>query len=143
MSTSSRPVLAIQSIRPMGREALVIGNPDFSLTPLDPAQIPPAMECRLVRKIPFTKLEAQMVAEKTGAVPLMRRAAEDGFWGINIECFNPAVNHVWSEPPSPFKGSVVSSVDTNVFEVTNEKGEKVKPLVHANTLVTKVFVTLK
>ena len=73
---SARDLKPDQSIRPMGREALVIGNPDFSLTPLDPAQIPPAMECRLVRKIPFTKLEAQMVAEKTGAVPLMRRAAD-------------------------------------------------------------------
>lgn len=67
---SARDLKADQSIDPVGREALVIGNPDFSLTPA--AGDGPG----LVEKVPFTKLEAQMVAEKTGAVPLMRRKAD-------------------------------------------------------------------
>ena len=67
---SARDLKADQSIDPVGREALVIGNPDFSLTPA--AGDYPG----LVEKVPFTKLEAQMVAEKTGAVPLMRRKAD-------------------------------------------------------------------
>ena len=73
---SARDLKPDQNIRPVGRETLVIGNPDFSLTPLAPSQVPPVMAGRLVQKVPFTKLEAQMVAEKTGAVPLMRRAAD-------------------------------------------------------------------
>ena len=73
---SARDLKPDQVIHPLGRKALVIGNPDFSLTPLDPSQVPPVLRDRLVRKIPVTKLEAQMVAEKTGSTPLMRRAAD-------------------------------------------------------------------
>ena len=74
---------------------------------------------------------------------VMRKAADDGFRGIDIECFSPAVTHVWSNPPSPFQGLVVSEVDTDEFEVTNDNGEKVYPLVHAHTKISKVFVTLR
>ena len=73
---SARDLKADQAIDPVGREALVMGNPDFSLTPVDPAQVPPGLAGNLVDKVPFTKLEAQMVAEKTGTVPLMRRKAD-------------------------------------------------------------------
>ena len=73
---SARDLKPDQVIHPLGRKALVIGNPDFSRTPLDPSQVPPVLRDRLVRKIPVTKLEAQMVAEKTGSTPLMRRAAD-------------------------------------------------------------------
>ena len=73
---SARDLKPDQVIDPAGREALVMGNPDFSLTPADPAQRSPGPVGSLVEKVPFTKLEAQMVAEKTGAPPLMRRRAD-------------------------------------------------------------------
>lgn len=57
------------------REALVMGNPDFSLAPVDPERVPPNLAGRLVPKIPLTKIEAQLVADKTGTKPLLRRAA--------------------------------------------------------------------
>lgn len=57
------------------REALVMGNPAFSLTPVDPDAIPPNLSGRLVSKIPLTKIEAQLVADKTGTTPLLLRAA--------------------------------------------------------------------
>ena len=58
-----------------GQEALVVGNPDFSLTPVDPESVPQNLTDRLVSKIPLTKIEAQMVADKLHTRPLLRRAA--------------------------------------------------------------------
>lgn len=72
---SARDLKPDTRIRLEGQEALVLGNPDFSLTPVDPESVPPILTHRLVTKIPLTKIEAQMVADKLGAVPLLRRAA--------------------------------------------------------------------
>ncbi|MBM6870827.1 CHAT domain-containing protein [Pseudoflavonifractor phocaeensis] len=75
---SARDLKPDTVIHIQGREALVMGNPDFSLTPVDPDAVPPNLSKRLVTKIPLTKIEAQLVAEKTGAKPLLRRAASKG-----------------------------------------------------------------
>lgn len=70
---------------------------------------------------------------------LMHEADERGFRGIQIEALHDAVNHVWSEPPSPYKGTIVSEFHTATWK--DEKGEiAFKP---ANQRVTKVYVDLK
>jgi hypothetical protein len=76
---------------------------------------------------------------------LMRDAAAKGYKAVNIECFNDAVTHVWSEPPSPFKGEIISSFRTDEHEEYQD-GDKVKPFASANDiakqLVTRVWTTL-
>ncbi|KAG8157712.1 hypothetical protein KVR01_012374 [Diaporthe batatas] len=76
---------------------------------------------------------------------LMRDAAARGYKAVNIECFNDAVTHVWSEPPSPFKGEVVASFRTDEYEEEHD-GKKVKPFASANAiakqLITRVWTTL-
>lgn len=76
---------------------------------------------------------------------LMRDAAGRGYKAINIECFNDAVTHVWSEPPSPFKGEIIASFRTDEYEEEHD-GKKVKPFASANAiakqLITRVWTTL-
>lgn len=80
---------------------------------------------------------------KTMAHYMMHKAAEDGFRAIDIECFSPAVHHVWANPPSPFKGNLISEVDVYNYEEENDEGTKVYPMRPANARVTKVYVELK
>jgi len=68
---------------------------------------------------------------------LMREAKLRGFRGIQIECAHDAVNHVWSHPPAPFKGEVITKVDMGTFE---QDGKKV--FEPSKQVCTKVFVTL-
>jgi hypothetical protein len=68
---------------------------------------------------------------------MMREAKLKGYRGIQIECAHDAVNHVWSHPPSPFKGEVISKVDMATYEV---EGQKV--FSPSKQVCTKVFVAL-
>lgn len=68
---------------------------------------------------------------------MMREAKLRGFNGIQIECAHDAVTHVWSHPPSPFKGDVISKVDMGTYE---EEGEVV--FSPSKQVCSKVFVTL-
>lgn len=52
---------------------------------------------------------------------LMREAHEKGFRGIQIECFNDAVTHVWSKAEPPFKGNLVSEFHTGTWK--DEEGK--------------------
>lgn len=76
---------------------------------------------------------------------LMRDAAARGYKSVNIECFSDAVTHVWSQPPSPFKGQVIASFRTDEYE-EEQDGKKVKPFASANAiakqLITRVWTTL-
>jgi hypothetical protein len=76
---------------------------------------------------------------------LMRDAAAKGYKAASIECFNDAVTHVWSEPPSPFRGEVICSFRTDEYEEERD-GKKVKPFASANAiakqLITRVWTTL-
>ena len=86
---------------------------------------------------------------------LMRYAAEQGFRGIQIECIADAVTHVWSKPPAPFKGSVVSEFNTWEYEEDEEvdgqkTGKKINPFQGpppkneiGRQRVTKVYAELK
>ncbi|KAF2251619.1 hypothetical protein BU26DRAFT_240503 [Trematosphaeria pertusa] len=70
---------------------------------------------------------------------LMRESDARGYRGIQIECVNDAVDHVWSKPPSPYEGILVSEFHTGTWK--DEEGN----LAFAPTSqrVTKVYVDLK
>ena len=84
---------------------------------------------------------------------LMRYADQEGFRGIQIECLADAVIHVWSHPPEPFGGGVVSEFQTESYEeeeVEGEGGEKAgaekrmwNPFNGARQRCAKVYVDLK
>lgn len=80
---------------------------------------------------------------KALAQHMMRTAAAEGFRGIQIECLSDAVNHVWSNPPAPFRGEVVSEFHTMTYEEKDDKGETGHPFRPANQRATKVYCTLK
>jgi hypothetical protein len=70
---------------------------------------------------------------------LMREAAAKGFRGIQIECLNDPVTHVWSTAEAPFRGSVVSDIDMATW-----KDAEGKIAFHpAKTRATKCYVNLK
>jgi hypothetical protein len=73
---------------------------------------------------------------------MMRKAAAEGFRGIQIECGHPAVNHVWSNPPEPFKGEIVSKIDLYNYEHKDDKGEVEYIFRPSKIDATKVYVTL-
>ena len=74
---------------------------------------------------------------------MMRDVAAKGWRGIQIEAFNEAVIHVWANPPSPFKGEIVSETDAWNFAEETEYGEKVHPYRPAEGPICKIYVTLR
>lgn len=74
---------------------------------------------------------------------MMRWIAEKGFRGIQIETMADAVYYVWSEPPKPFSGEVVSSFEAETYEVEDEEGTKTRPMAPAKQRITKVYCKLK
>lgn len=70
---------------------------------------------------------------------LMREADAHGWRGIQIETVNDAVRYVWSQPPEPYKGTIVSSFDTDTW--TDEEGKK--PFQPAKIEICKIYVDLK
>jgi hypothetical protein len=70
---------------------------------------------------------------------LMREADAEGFRGIQIETVHPAVQSVWSQPPEPYKGTIVSSFHTG--EWTDDEGNKA--FAPAELQICKIFVDLK
>jgi hypothetical protein len=69
---------------------------------------------------------------------LMREADARGFRGIQIECVHDAVTHVWSKPPAPYKGTVVSEFHTGTYK--DDEGKL--PFAPAQQKVTKCYVEL-
>ncbi|KAJ6444996.1 retrovirus polyprotein [Purpureocillium lavendulum] len=74
---------------------------------------------------------------------MMRDTARRGFRGIQIECAADAVTYVWSNPPAPFKGEVVSEFDMATYEEDGPDGRKVNPFYPSRQRATKVYCTLK
>ena len=74
---------------------------------------------------------------------MMRKTAAEGFRGIQIECLSDAVTHVWSNPPPPFRGEVVSEFHTTTYEEKDENGATTHPFRPAEQRGTKVYCTLK
>ncbi|KAI0098318.1 hypothetical protein GGR51DRAFT_432868 [Nemania sp. FL0031] len=79
---------------------------------------------------------------KAMAHHMMRRAADKGFRGIQIECFHDAVTAVWANPPVPFKGCVAGEVDTYSLDEIDVEGRRRFPYRPVRQRLTKVYVTL-
>jgi hypothetical protein len=79
---------------------------------------------------------------------LMHYAHAIGFRGSQIECAHDKVTWVWSHPPAPYKGEIVSEFNTwdilEDEEIQGEKtGKKIKPFGEARQRCTKVYVHLR
>ncbi|KAH8173170.1 hypothetical protein LIA77_07425 [Sarocladium implicatum] len=73
---------------------------------------------------------------------MMRKTAEEGFRGMQIQAFADAVAHVWSNPPEPFKVRKICELDYYNYEETNEDGETTFPFRPADFTATKLFIDL-
>jgi hypothetical protein len=76
---------------------------------------------------------------------LMRYAREQGFRGIQIECMADAVTHVWSHPPRPFKGTVVSEFQAEEYSEEQEVDgvkQQINPFGAAKQRFTTCYVDL-
>lgn len=77
---------------------------------------------------------------------VMRYAADQGFRGVQIETFDDRVEKVWSEPPSPFKATRISSF--NNWEYTEDEEvdgivRKIYPFGDSHQTISKIYVDLK
>lgn len=70
---------------------------------------------------------------------MMRKAAAEGFRGIQIVCLHDAVNRVWSRPPEPFEAAVISRSNC----ATDEDMEIRQSFRGSEQEMTKVYVALK
>lgn len=71
---------------------------------------------------------------------VMLDAAKKGFKAIQIETAHDAVNHVWMNPPGPFRAELVAELDTKTYEQSD--GVKCKPFAPSQQVMTRVYVTL-
>lgn len=83
--------------------------------------------------------------EKTGVMKelahfLMRRAAEEGFRGVSIECLHDAVCHVWMNPPDPSRARLIAQFNVNQYR--REDDESIL-YPDVDQLASKVFVELR
>ena len=74
---------------------------------------------------------------------LMHKSAKEDFRGIQIETISDAVAHVWSNPPAPYSGEIVSSIDSATYEELDDQGNKSYPLRPSVQKVHKIYVALK
>lgn len=70
---------------------------------------------------------------------MMRRAATDGWRGIQISCLHDAVCRVWSRPPAQFRAEIVAR-----FHCREDEDEEVrKTFGRSGQEITKIYVTLR
>lgn len=74
---------------------------------------------------------------------LMRRAAELGFRAICIDCLSDAVQHVWMNPPEPFRATLVFEVNVNQIEGPDADGKEVVLYPFLDQISSRVYVDLK
>ncbi|EXJ73681.1 uncharacterized protein A1O5_03443 [Cladophialophora psammophila CBS 110553] len=122
----------------------VLGSSD----PRDEASWKPTAEKQvLMRNATSTRHDAEGKGiMKALAQFLMRYAAEQGFRAIQIECLADAVNKVWSQPPPPFKSTIVCEFNTGDYEEDVEVDgttKKIKPFGEAKQRATKIYCELK
>ncbi|KAJ5611176.1 hypothetical protein N7510_007895 [Penicillium lagena] len=77
------------------------------------------------------------------AEEMMRRSAAQGFRGIQIETISGAVFKVWSNPPAPFRATVIGQFHTLTYEEKGESGESLHPFRPANVNIAKIYVNLR
>jgi hypothetical protein len=102
----------------------------------------------LMRNATSTRHEAEGKGlMKALAQFLMNYAYEQGFRGIQIECAADAVTYVWSNPPKPYKGTIISEFHTDTLtDEVEENGIKkqVKPFLDTvHQRCTKVYCDLR
>lgn len=113
------------------------GEDDDAWPPTEPGQV-------LQRMGTATRADAEGEGfMKAMAHEMMRRAAENGFRSIRIECFHDAVTAVWANPPVPFKGRVAREVNTYTLDETGADGRRRFPFRPLRQRLTKVCVTLR
>ncbi|KAE8150755.1 hypothetical protein BDV25DRAFT_153810 [Aspergillus avenaceus] len=71
---------------------------------------------------------------------LMGEAKALGFKGVEIPCFHDAVIRTWSNPPSPFKGEVVASLNVKDFVV--DEGTTEVACSSVDQALARIYVTL-
>lgn len=97
----------------------------------------------LMRNATATKIgEEHRGLMKILARHMMRKAAAEGFRGIQIETAHDAVAHVWGKPPSPFVGHRVAEMDCD-YALKAEDGSTSYPLRPAKQDLFKIYVDLK
>ncbi|OKL61671.1 hypothetical protein UA08_02773 [Talaromyces atroroseus] len=85
---------------------------------------------------------------KKAAHLLMRDAAEAGFRAISIETLSDAVQHVWMNPPEPYRAVLVVQVrisECEEKEAVDVDGEKKSVVLHPDVpqIATRIQVDLK
>lgn len=76
------------------------------------------------------------------AEEMMRRSAAEGFRAIQIESANNAVLKVWSNPPAPFKGTIICQFHTMTYEEKAESGDISYPFRPADLTIARMYVDL-
>lgn len=74
---------------------------------------------------------------------LMRRMAELGFKGIEVDCLNDAVHHVWLHPPSPFRATLILEIRINQLEEKDEEGGVLILYPSVSQRSSRIYVDLK
>ncbi|OQV02471.1 hypothetical protein CLAIMM_07667 [Cladophialophora immunda] len=115
--------------------------------PRDEASWKPTGERQvLMRNATSTRHDAEGKGVMKGLAQfLMRYAAEQGFRAIQIECLADAVHKVWSQPPPPFKSTVICEFYTQEYEEEVEVDgvkTKIRPFGEAKQRATKVYCEL-
>ena len=72
---------------------------------------------------------------------LMRDMAAKGFRAIQLGTSHSKVDHVWMNPPEPFKANRVSEIDPQTYEEEKD-GVKYKPFAATQQMMTKIYLTL-
>lgn len=71
----------------------------------------------LMRNATATRLDYEGQGIMSGLARwLMREAAGKGYRGVQIECLNDPVTHVWGRPEKPFGGGVVCEFDMGTWK---------------------------
>lgn len=72
----------------------------------------------------------------------MKDAAAKGFRGINMESLHPAVDHVWMNPPAPFKATRVGIFNMNELIIEKDR-EQVAACPQVDVLAGRMYVELR
>ncbi|KAM0259440.1 hypothetical protein ACHAQJ_003334 [Trichoderma viride] len=75
---------------------------------------------------------------KALAHAMMHSVAESGFRGIQIESLSDAVTHVWSNPPQPFRGQVISEFELFDVEDEDEFGQRSRERLKSTVILNEI-----
>lgn len=144
MAYDSYDVLDVSRLSPLLEAMPLLGERSKILAERD-TRDPASWEATGPRQVLFRNSTATRAGEEGKgfmgilARYMMRKAAAEGFRGIQIQCLHDAVYRVWSCPPEPFRGEVVAR-----FHCSEDEDEEVRRKFRGSVQeVAKVYVTLK